>query len=192
EYPYSILLLDEIEKAYPRALDLFLQVLDEGFLTDGFGQKVNLRNMVIIATSNAGANLIRDAIIADTSMTDLRKRVLDAVITAGIFRPEFLNRFGSIVFFKPLADEHLKGVIEKRLQKFVDRLKTEKDVALTFDPGVTEKIIEVGYEPEFGARSLNRFMEDSIEDVVIKKLLEGEVTAGGQIVIHPEDIEGNR
>lgn len=192
EYPYSILLLDEIEKAYPRALDLFLQVLDEGFLTDGFGQKVNLRNMVIIATSNAGANLIRDAIIAETSMIDLRKQVLDAVITAGIFRPEFLNRFGSIVFFKPLADEHLRGVIEKRLQKFVDRLKTEKDVALTFDPGVTEKIIEVGYEPEFGARSLNRFMEDSIEDVVIKKLLAEEVTAGGQIVIHPEDIEGNR
>ncbi len=189
EYPYSILLLDEIEKAYPRALDLFLQVLDEGFLTDGFGQKVNLRNMVIIATSNAGANLIRDAIIADTSMIDLRKQVLDAVITAGIFRPEFLNRFGSIIFFKPLTDEHLRGVIGKRLQKFVDRLKKEKDVALTFDPGVTEKIIEVGYEPEFGARSLNRFMEDSIEDVVIKKLLAEEVTAGGSIVIHPEDIE---
>lgn len=191
EYPYSILLLDEIEKAYPRALDLFLQVLDEGFLTDGFGQKVNLRNMVIIATSNAGANLIREAIIADTSLTDLRKWVLDAVITAGIFRPEFLNRFGSIVFFKPLADEHLKGVIGKRLQKFVDRLKSEKDVTLTFDPGVTEKIIEVGYEPEFGARSLNRFMEDSIEDVVIKKLLAEEIVSGGSLVIHPEDIVGN-
>lgn len=191
EYPYSILLLDEIEKSSPRALDLFLQVLDEGYLTDAFGQKVNLRNMVVIATSNAGANLIRDAIITETSLTDLRKRVLDAVITAGIFRPEFLNRFGSIIFFKPLADEHLKGVIGKRLQRFADRLKAEKDVALTFDPGVVERIIEVGYEPEFGARSLNRFMEDSIEDVVIRKLLAEEIVSGGHIVIRPEDIVGN-
>ena len=188
EYPYSILLLDEIEKAYPRALDLFLQVLDEGFVTDGFGQKVNLRNMVIIATSNAGANLIREAILRGTSLTDLRKQVLDSVITAGIFRPEFLNRFGSIVFFKPLGDDHLKSVIGKRLQKFADRLKKEKGVVLTFDSGVTEKIIELGYEPEFGARSLNRFMEDRIEDVVIKKLLAEEVVSGGTIVIRPEDI----
>ncbi len=191
EYPYSILLLDEIEKAYPRVLDLFLSVLDEGFFTDGFGQKVNLRNMVIIATSNAGANIIREAIRRETRITDLRKQVLDAVITAGIFRPEFLNRFGSIVFFRPLADEHLKGVIEKRLQKFVDRLKSEKGVTLIFDVGVTERIIEVGYEPEFGARSLNRFMEDRIEDVVIRKLLSEEVVSGGQIIIRPGDIEAN-
>lgn len=191
EYPYSILLLDEIEKAYPRALDLFLSVLDEGFLTDGFGQKVNLRNMVIIATSNAGANIIREAIVRQTPVADLRKSVLDSIITTGIFRPEFLNRFGSIVFFKPLGDEHLRGVVEKRLQKFVDRLKGEKDIALAFDAGVTERIIEVGYEPEFGARSLNRFMEDKIEDVVIKKLLSEEIVSGGTIVIRPEDIAGN-
>lgn len=191
EYPYSILLLDEIEKAYPRALDLFLSVLDEGFFTDGFGQKVNLRNMVIIATSNAGANLIREAIVHQTPIVALRKQVLDSVITAGIFRPEFLNRFGSIVFFQSLEDAHLKGVIEKRLQKFVDRLKAEKDITLSFDAGVTERIIAVGYEPEFGARSLNRFMEDSIEDVVIKKLLAEEIVGGGHIVIRPEDIAGN-
>ncbi len=188
EHSYSILLLDEIEKAYPQTLDIFLQGLDEGFFTDGFGKKVNLRNMIVIATSNAGAASIRSAILANVPYDEMRKSVVGEIIQKGTFRPEFLNRFDAIIFFRPLDDVELANIVRNRLVQFADKLKQRKDILVSFEEGVAETILAKGYEPEFGARSINRFIEDRIEDVVVKKILAESVASGGVIFIRKSDI----
>jgi ATP-dependent Clp protease ATP-binding subunit ClpA len=180
EHPFSILLLDEIEKAYPRALDLFLQILDEGYVTDGFGEKASFRNMVIIATSNAGAPLIKELVRENTPITTIRKRVLDHIIENNIFRLEFLSRFDGIIFFEPLEQKELEAVAKLKLEKFAERLKKEKNITINFSPDVVPKIVEKGFEPEFGMRSLVRFIEDAIEDAVVKKIIAGELAEGGE------------
>lgn len=179
EHQFSILLLDEIEKAYPRALDLFLQILDEGYVTDGFGEKANFRNMVIIATSNAGAPLIKKLVEEKAPMDKIHKQVLDYVVENSLFRLEFLGRFDGIIFFKPLEQEELEKVAKLKLEKLAERLKKEKNITINFSSDVVPKIVEKGFEPEFGTRSLVRFIEDSIEDAVVKKIIAGELTEGG-------------
>jgi len=181
EHPFSILLLDEIEKAYPRALDLFLQILDEGYVTDGFGEKASFRNMVIIATSNAGAALIKKFVNEQASMEIIRKRVLDHIIDNNIFRLEFLSRFDGVIFFKPLTRDELEQIAALKLKKLATRLKKEKNIVINFSSDVVPRIVEKGFEPEFGMRSLNRFIEDSIEDVVVKKIISGELAEGGTL-----------
>lgn len=178
EKPFSILLLDEIEKAYPRVLDLFLQILDEGYVTDGFGEKVSFRNMIIIATSNAGAPLIKSLVAEQASMVEIRKQVLDHIIEKNIFRLEFLSRFNGLIFFEPLKQTELEAVAMLKLQHFADRLKKEKNITVVFDSDVASLVVERGFEAEFGTRSLNRFIENAIEDVMVKKIIAGEVTEG--------------
>lgn len=188
EKPFSILLLDEIEKAYPRALDLFLQILDEGYVTDGYGEKVSFRNMVIIATSNAGAPLIKTLVREKASMIAIRKQVLDHIVEKNIFRLEFLSRFDGIIFFEPLKQEELEAVAELKLKKFADRLKKEKNITISFAQDVVPKIVEKGFEPEFGTRSLNRFIEDTIEDAVVKKIIAGEIGEGGSLMVSGDEL----
>lgn len=188
EHPFSILLLDELEKAYPKALDLFLQILDEGFVTDGHGEKVNFRNTIIIATSNAGAPIIRDGLAQGLSFEDIRKQVMDFIVNQGIYRLEFLNRFDGVVFFEPLRESELLKVTELKLRSFGERLKKEKNITIEFAPGVAEKIVAKGYEPEFGARSINRYIEDTIEDAVVNQIIAGSVVAGGVLSVTAEDI----
>ncbi|MFZ2299561.1 MAG: AAA family ATPase [Candidatus Moraniibacteriota bacterium] len=188
EKPFSILLLDEIEKAYPRALDLFLQILDEGYVTDGYGEKVSFRNMVIIATSNAGASLIKSLVQEQTPIEIIRKQVLDHIVENNLFRLEFLGRFDGIIFFEPLKREELEAVAELKLKKFADRLKAEKNITITFASDVVAKIVEKGFEPEFGTRSLNRFIEDTIEDAVVKKIIAGEVSEGGILAVSGDEL----
>ncbi|MDO8566208.1 MAG: AAA family ATPase [Candidatus Moranbacteria bacterium] len=188
EKPFSILLLDEIEKAYPRALDLFLQILDEGYVTDGYGEKVSFRNMVIIATSNAGAPLIKVLVREKASMAVIRERVLDHIIENNLFRLEFLSRFDGIIFFEPLKQGELEAVAKLKLKKFADRLKKEKNITISFTPDVVPKIVEKGFEPEFGTRSLNRFIENAIEDAVVKKIIAGEVKEGGALVVSGDEL----
>ena len=181
--PFGLLLLDEIEKAYPEILDLFLQVLDEGFLTDAFGEKINFRNMIIIATSNAGAALIRDLVAQGESNETIKSVAIDKVVEQGIFRLEFLNRFSSVVFFSPLSDEQLVSVVKLQLKKFTRKLAKEKNIEIEFGTEVVNGIIEKGYNPMFGARSLNRYIEETVEDLVARKIIAGEVTKGEKIKI---------
>lgn len=188
EHPFSILLLDELEKAYPKALDLFLQILDEGFVTDGHGEKVSFRNTIIIATSNAGAPIIRDGLAQGVVFEEIRKQVMDAIVSQGIYRLEFLNRFDGVIFFEPLKQEELLRVTELKLQNFAARLKKEKNIVIEFASGVAEKIVTQGYEPEFGARSINRYIENTIEDAVVKQIITGSVVAGGVLSVTAEDI----
>ncbi len=188
EHPFAILLLDEIEKAYPKALDLFLQILDEGYVTDGYGKKASFRNMVIIATSNAGAPLIKTLVRESAPLPVIRKRVLDHIIESNIFRLEFLSRFDGIIFFAPLNRAELEAVAELKLKEFAERLKKEKNIDISFADDVVPKIIDKGFEPEFGTRSLNRFIEDSIEDAVVKKIIAGELLEGGTLRFSGNDL----
>lgn len=188
EHPYSILLLDELEKAYPKALDLFLQVLDEGFVTDGFGHRVSFRNTIIIATSNAGAAFIREAALAGKSMEMIEDELLSRIVAEGTFRPEFLNRFDGVIVFQSLTKEEMAQVTRIKLEAFATKLYTEKKITLTFDDTVIRTIIERGYKPEFGARSINRYIADVIEDAIVKRLLRGELLSGTAVTFTAADL----
>jgi ATP-dependent Clp protease ATP-binding subunit ClpC len=188
EHPFSILLLDEIEKAYPRMLDLFLQILDEGYVTDAFGEKVSFRNMVIIATSNAGAPLIKDLVEQGAPLKTIRKQVLDEVVKLGLFRLEFLGRFDGTIFFEPLRNEQLNRVTDLKLAAFAKRLKEKKNIDILFAPEVAAKIVEKGFEPEFGMRSINRYIENTIEDAIVRKIISGEIKSGGSLTVYADDL----
>lgn len=188
EKPFSIILLDEIEKAYPRVLDLFLQILDEGYVTDAFGEKVNFRNTVIIATSNAGSMLIKELVEQRAGAEVIRKQVLDHIAKENIFRLEFLGRFDGLIFFEPLCSDELEKVTRLKLDQFALRLKEEKNIDFSFAPDVVSKIIEKGFEPEFGMRSINRYIENTIEDAIVKKIIAGEVESGGVFMVTADEV----
>lgn len=186
--PFALLLLDEIEKAYPRVLDVFLQILDEGFVTDASGERINFRNMIIIATSNAGSFLIKKMTEEGKSEKEIKEALVNFITENNIFRLEFLNRFDNIIFFRTLAGRELATVAQLVLSRFSKKLKKEKNIKVTFAPGVVEKIIEIGYNPVFGARSINRFVDDRIEDAVVRKIIGGELKNGAQTEITVADI----
>ena len=184
DHPYSLLLLDEIEKAYPEVLDIFLQILDEGFVTDAFGEKVNFTNTKIIATSNAGAVLIKEMVEENVPAEEIRQAVIDYAIEKNIFRTEFLNRFDGVIFFRPLNDKELISVVRLQLKKFARRVAKEKNIELIFNENVIQNVIQKGYNPVFGARSLNRYIEDTVEGIVAKKIISGEAVNGGKVEIN--------
>ncbi len=188
EHPYSILLLDELDKAYPRALDLFLQILDEGFVTDGFGHRVNFRNTIVIATSNAGASFIHEAVSAGRAIEEVEDELIQKIIAEGMFRPEFLNRFDGVILFQSLTDEEMEQVTKLKLEAFAKRLYLEKKIKMNFAPEVARAVIQKGYKPEFGARSINRYIADVIEDATVKRLLQGELQEGAEITFTEADI----
>ncbi|EKE16371.1 MAG: ATPase AAA-2 protein [uncultured bacterium] len=179
--PYSLILLDEIEKAYPEILDIFLQILDEGYVTDAFGEKINFRNTIIIATSNAGAALIKNEVEKGMAPELIKKDIIDYAVANNIFRVEFLNRFDGVIFFRPLMGSELTSVVKLMLKKLARRLLNEKNIEVEFSNEIAEKIIEGGYNPIFGARSLNRYIEDTVEDILAKKIISGEVKKGEKI-----------
>ena len=189
DHPFSILLLDELEKASPDVLDLFLQVLEDGFLTDGFGERINFRNMIIAATSNAGSILIKQSVEEGLPSKELQKKLVDTLVGNGVFRLEFLNRFDGIIFFQPLNDTELQQVAGLQLRQLTKRIEQEKNIRISFDPGVIAEVIQKGYEPMFGARSLRRFIENSIEDVIVRKILNNEVKEGQEVTVIAEDIK---
>jgi ATP-dependent Clp protease ATP-binding subunit ClpC len=188
ENPYALLLLDEIEKAHPDILNLFLQILDEGWLTDAFGKKVSFRNLIIIATSNAGSDFIKESIDAGISAEELQSKLMDYVIKEGIFRPEFLNRFEGVIFFHPLSSEEIQKVAGFQLKKYSEKLKKEENVDIQFDPAIIQFIVDKGYDRKFGARSVDRFIQDRIGDRVVKKLINGEIKKGDSFVLGVNDL----
>jgi ATP-dependent Clp protease ATP-binding subunit ClpC len=186
ERPFSLLLLDEIEKAHPNILNLFLQVLDEGRLTSATGETVDLTNCIIIATSNAGAEFIRQKISAG-QQTNFKDELLNYLMQKGLFRPEFVNRFDEVVTFRPLTKEELVKVVEIMLGKLNLRLK-EKDITVELDAGAKEKLAELGFDPQFGARALARVMQEKIENLVAQEILQGKLQKGQVLTITQEMI----
>ena len=196
--PYSIILLDEIEKAHPDVFNILLQVLDDGRLTDGKGRTVDFRNTVIIMTSNAGSNLLKkekSAMGFATSTADAKKeaqsekekaraRVLAAV--KKIFKPEFLNRVDELVVFDPLDRESLGKIVDILLGELKERL-AEKSIRLEVTPAAKDTIVTKGTDFKFGARPLKRAIQKQIEDSVAERLLAKEFVTGDTIQVRKAD-----
>ncbi|MFO7777349.1 MAG: ATP-dependent chaperone ClpB [Nitriliruptoraceae bacterium] len=170
--PYQVLLLDEVEKAHPDVFNVLLQVLDDGRLTDGHGRTVDLRNTVIIMTSNLGSTHILDAAL---SSEDLHERVMLDV--RAHFRPEFLNRIDEVVIFDRLAKEQLREIVDIQLARLRARLDTQ-DVHLEVTDAALDRLAELGFDPLYGARPLKRVIRASLEDQLARSLLAGEVAPG--------------
>ncbi len=194
--PYSVILLDEIEKAHPRVFDLFLQVLDDGRLTDSKGRTVSFRNTVIIMTSNLGSEYLRDMMNNRELMADperfkeafeaAKRRILDRV--REYFRPEFLNRIDEIVVFHPLTKEQILQIVELQIAQLRNRLREQKmDIELT--QAAKELLAEEGFDPLMGARPLKRAIQRSIENRISELILKGELKEGYKVVVDAKDGE---
>ena len=186
ESPFSLILLDEIEKAHPNILNLFLQVLDEGHLTDGVGRKIDFKNTIIIATSNAGYLVILEALKKNKKMDEVKDELLDHLFKKGIFRPEFINRFDAMVLFKSLTKENLLDISEILLGK-VKKGLIKKDIEFIVTKELKEKIVDLSYNPKFGAREMNRVIQDKIGNVLAKALLSQKIKRGDRVEVQAED-----
>lgn len=171
--PYSVVLLDELEKAHPDVFNILLQVLDDGRLTDSHGRTVSFRNTIIIMTSNLGSNYLLDAIEAGGITDEVKNRVMAEL--KGHFRPEFLNRLDEQVIFKPLNRDEISKIVELLLSDLRKRL-AEREIKLEVTPAAIEAIIGGGYDPIYGARPLKRYIQRMIETPLARKLLSGEAT----------------
>jgi len=181
--PYSLILLDEFEKAHPRIHDLFLQVLDDGRLTDNKGKTVSFANTIIIATSNAASEFIREEVKKSTAIDKaFKEKLFEFLQTNAIFKPELINRFDDTIVFKPLDSEQVNLISNMLLNDLVKRI-VEKDIAVTFDENIVKKISEEGFDEQFGARPLKRFIQDNIEDMIAKKILTSELNRGDKVFL---------
>ncbi|MBD2859498.1 ATP-dependent chaperone ClpB [Spongiibacter sp. KMU-158] len=177
--PYSLLLLDEVEKAHPDVFNILLQVLDDGRLTDGQGRTVDFRNTVIVMTSNLGSDVIQEMTRAGSEYPVIRDAVLDVV--SGHFRPEFINRIDELVVFEPLAKEQVRAIANIQLDILGRRLR-ERELQLEVSDAAMDMLAEVGFDPVFGARPLKRAIQQQFENPLAQKLLRGEFSAGQRIV----------
>ena len=180
--PYSVILFDEIEKAHPEVFNVFLQVLDDGRLTDGQGRTVDFRNAVIIMTSNVGSQFI----LGDLDDEAMRARVMEAM--RNTFRPEFLNRVDEIVIFHRLGREQLREIAEIQLNH-VRGLLGKRNVTLSLTEAATDLLIEEGYDPVYGARPLKRVLQRRIIDPLAVRVIQGDVREGDHVVVEVEDGE---
>jgi ATP-dependent Clp protease ATP-binding subunit ClpB len=185
--PYSVVLLDEIEKAHADVFNTLLQVLDDGRLTDAQGRQVDFRNTVVIMTSNIGSHYLLDGVTADGEIKpDARDRVMAEL--RGHFRPEFLNRVDDIVLFTPLSMPQLERIVELQLAELRDRL-VERQIELDITPDARRMIAEHGYDPVYGARPLRRYIAHEVETKIGRALLRGDIAGGGKIRVTVENGE---
>ncbi len=178
--PYSVVLLDEIEKAHPEVFDVLLQVLDDGRLTDGQGRTVDFRNVILIMTSNLGSQFL----IAD-DLDDNQKREAVLEMVRSSFKPEFLNRLDDVVIFDALSKEELGSIVDLQVEKLMVRLESKR-VTLGVTPAARLWLAEHGYDPVYGARPLRRLMQREIDDRLANALLAGEVSDGSTVRVDPE------
>ena len=191
--PYSVILLDEIEKAHPDVFNILLQVLEDGRLTDSKGRTVDFRNTVVIMTSNVGAQALRTNRYVGFNLQDtnrdyegMKSAMLEELKKA--FRPEFLNRVDEMIVFHSLEKEHLRKIVTLMAEELSKRL-VEQDILLELTDEAKTKITEIGYDPEYGARPLRRAIQKHIEDRLSEELLKGTVLTGGKVVVDVVDGE---
>ena len=183
--PYSVVLFDEIEKAHADVFNILLQVLDNGRLTDGQGRTVDFRNTVIIMTSNLGSHLIQEMNGGDYEA--MKVAVMEVVATH--FRPEFINRIDETVVFHALGKEHMQGIANIQLQRLRRRL-AERDLGLDISPAALAQLVEVGYDPVFGARPLKRAIQTHLENPLAQRILAGDFLPGSTVHVDYKDGEG--
>ena len=184
--PYSVVLFDEIEKAHPDVFNILLQVLDDGRITDSQGRTVDFKNTVIILTSNLGSSYILDGINESGEITAEAKEQVNNLLKTS-FRPEFLNRLDEIIFYKPLTEKEIGKIVLLMLDGLKKRLK-EKELYLEVTEAAKKFIIEKGYDPVFGARPLKRFIQSSVETIIAKKIIGGNLKPNDVLVV--DEING--
>ncbi len=190
---YAVILLDEIEKAHPDVFNVLLQILDDGRLTDSKGRVVDFKNTVLIMTSNVGAQELRKNRYVGFNLGDagrdyegMKSAMLEELKKA--FRPEFLNRVDEMIVFHALEKEHLRKIVTLMSNELTKRLG-EHDIELELTGEAKTKIVDVGYDPEYGARPLRRAIQKHIEDRLSEELLKGTVLVGGKVLIDVVDGE---
>ena len=186
--PFSVVLLDEIEKAHPNVLTTLLQMLDEGILRDVKNREVSFRDAIIIATSNAGAERIREHIERGLDIEKFEDQLVNELIDNGQFKPEFLNRFDEIVMFRPLKKDELLQVVDLMIKKVNQTLALQK-VSVSVSLEAKEYLVEQGYDPRLGARPMRRVVQKAVENTVAKKMLSGEVEPGGTVEITLDQVQ---
>lgn len=188
QQPFSVVLLDEIEKAHPNILNLLLQMLDEGQLTDVSGRAASFKDCVIIATSNAGAQTIRERIAQGQSLESFSSELTDELIKSGQFKPELLNRFDEIVFFRPLDAGELAQVVQLMVNE-VNTTLTNQNISIELTPAAIQKIVAEGNDPRLGARPMRRALQRIVENTLAQKILKGEAQPGDHIVLNDTDLK---
>ena len=183
--PYSVILLDEVEKAHPDVFNVLLQVLDDGRLTDGQGRTVDFRNTVIIMTSNLGSQIIQEY-AGEQNYTKMKSAVMEVVQQS--FRPEFINRIDDIVVFHPLGTRQIRAIVDIQLLYLKKRL-AERNMDLTLDDGARDLLGEAGFDPVYGARPLKRAIQQQIENPLAQRILQGEFVPGDRIRVSAQDGE---
>ena len=187
--PYSVILFDEIEKAHADALNLLLQIMDDGRITDSQGHVIDFKNTVVIMTSNIGSRYLTEGVVGAEVPESVRESVLSELRQA--FRPEFLNRVDDIMLFKPLALEEITQIVDLLMKDLNARLK-DRRMAVRFANGAREWVAERGYDPVYGARPLRRFIQKQLENQLARAIIAGEVADGETIRFGVEDGRLNR
>jgi len=186
EQPYGVVLLDEFEKTNPKVLDLFLQVLDEGIFHDAKGKKVNARNSIFIATSNAGSSQIREAIANGVDLQLVSKEIIDSIIEQGKLKPELFNRFDGVILFHPLRNEDYLQIAEIMLKKLQKRLR-DKSINLVINDVLIEAVMKTGVDPDMGARPMARAVQETVEQKVAEMIISGKLLPGATLEFARED-----
>jgi ATP-dependent Clp protease ATP-binding subunit ClpC len=191
--PYSVILLDEIEKAHPDVFNILLQILEDGRLTDAKGRLVDFRNAVIVMTSNVGAHTIRKQRTlgfspaedkVDSEYEKMKENILEELKRT--FRPEFINRIDEVIVFHSLEDEHLRQIVPLMLQNAVERLK-QRDIHLEISDAAKDHMVKEGFDPVYGARPLRRAIQRTVEDNLSEEILAGRISVGDKVLVDVED-----
>jgi ATP-dependent Clp protease ATP-binding subunit ClpB len=180
--PYSVILMDEVEKAHPDVFNVLLQVLDDGRLTDGQGRTVDFRNTVIVMTSNLGSQRIQE-LAGEANYSQMKAEVME--IVGQHFRPEFINRVDDVVVFHPLEAEHIRRIVDIQLE-YLRRRLGEREIALELDPAARDRLAQAGFDPVYGARPLKRAIQQQLENPLAQRILRGDFGPGDAIRVTVE------
>ena len=185
--PYSVVLFDEVEKAHPDVFNVLLQVLDDGRITDSQGRTVDFKNTILILTSNLGSEFLLGGVNADGTIDEQAKAQVQALLRRS-FRPEFLNRLDEIVFYKPLTKENVTKIIDLQIDKLNNRLENQQ-IRCQLTEKAKEAIVDAAYDPQYGARPLRRYVQHTVETMLSKRLLKGDITPGSTVTVDAVDGE---
>ena len=179
--PYSVVLFDEVEKAHPDVFNILLQVLDDGRVTDSQGRTVDFKNTILILTSNLGSPYILDGIDEAGEITEEARKKVEALLKTS-FRPEFLNRLDEIVFYKPLTKDNIFKIIDLQINQLNHRLE-EKQLRCSLTEAAKNYIVDAAFDPQFGARPLRRYVQHTVETMIAKRILQGDVSVGRELIV---------
>jgi len=188
-FPYGVLLLDEFEKTSKEVQNLFLSVLDEGFFSDMGGHQVNVKNIIFIATSNAGSAMMYDSIQHGESLHAVRQLIIDDIIKKGTLKPELINRFDGVILFNPLERKDITEVAKIMCENLRKRLREEHSINLVINQPLVDALVKEGLDPLFGGRPMSRAVKDKVEKVIAEKLISGEIQTGMTVELESADLE---